>query len=96
MDLYNNLNYIKVKYPVVGRIMIPKDVDALISGKILWPCNIKYSQFPEIRMGTSFPGREVIILPSTGKESYPAALNVKPECIRMSNLGLGEVCGGSY
>ena len=32
MDLYSNLNYIKVKYPVVGRIMIPKDVDALIPG----------------------------------------------------------------
>lgn len=32
MDLYNNLNYIKVKYSVVGRIMIPKDVDALIPG----------------------------------------------------------------
>ena len=39
-------------------------------------------------MGTSFPEREVIILPSTGKESYPVALNVKPECIRMSNPGV--------
>lgn len=47
-------------------------------------------------MGTSFPGREVIILPSTGKESYPAALNVKPECIRMSNLECVGGVGGSY
>lgn len=42
MDLYNNLNYIKVKYSVVGRIMIPKDLHILTPGT--WACVILHGK----------------------------------------------------